>query len=126
MTLKHVLVVDDQPNWRKALRFLLENERVHVSEAENSDEAKEILKHSKFDLAVFDVRLVDEETFNVEGLELLYLIKQTDPVTKTIVMTGYPESIRGKIEADEFILKVPQNSTFSREFLEKVKRLLEN
>lgn len=127
--IKHALLLDDQSNWRKALRILLENEGLKVSEAGSSQEAKDTIKSSDFDLALLDVRLTDDDPFNVEGLDLLNFIKEFSPKTKTIVLTGYPEAIRNTMpdEADEFILKVPKKSTFDiKGFQEKVRRLLNN
>jgi DNA-binding NtrC family response regulator len=122
-----VLVVDDQENWRKVLRFLSEKEGLYVSEADNSEDAKEILSRRSFDLALLDVKLEDEQVFNVEGLDLLNHIKINYPSTKVIVLTGYPKSIGNKKpeQADEFILKVAKNSNFKDEFQKKIRTLLQ-
>ncbi|MEE4358065.1 MAG: response regulator [Desulfococcaceae bacterium] len=127
--IKQVLVVDDQNNWRKALRILLENEGYRVSDASNSQNAKELIRSSDFGLAILDVRLIDDETLNMEGLDLLDFIKKESPVTKTIVLTGYPEGIGNTKpdNADDLILKIPGKSTFDiKGFQEKVKNLLNN
>ncbi len=61
----------------------------------------------------------------MDGLDLLHFIKVSSPNTKTIVLTGYPKAIRNKPESDEFILKVPEKTTFDiKGFQEKVRRLL--
>ena len=78
---------------------------------------------------VLDVRLVDTDVFNVQGLELLRLVKTQEAAQKTIILTGYPESIRkGVLEeygADALVLKVPPGSRFnSRGFTDKVQELL--
>ena len=124
--LNHILVVDDQPNWRLAFKILLESEGLKVSEASGFKEAKEMLTKSAFDLVILDVRLVDDETFNVQGLELLYSIKAKTPATKVIIVTGYPESVGEKSEADALIFKVPEGSTFdSRGFKNLIKELVD-
>ncbi len=126
--IKHVLVLDDMDNWCRMIKMLLEEDGLHVSLAKNHKEAETMLNESTFDLAVLDVRLVSEEEFNVEGLGLLYDIKKHYPNMKTILMTGHPESIKtpvNKLPADEFILKVPEGSSFDfKEFQQKVRRLL--
>jgi DNA-binding NtrC family response regulator len=120
-----VLVVDDQQNWREALKVLLEAEGLHVSEADSFEHAENVLVQSVFDLVVLDVRLVDEDVFNVEGLGLLDLIKTSHPSTRVIILTGYPQSVKEKTEADAFVLKVPPGSTFeSTEFRNLVIRLV--
>lgn len=122
----NALVVDDQGNWRRALKILLQREGLNVSVAGSFKEAENILKSgSDFDLAVLDVRLVDEEIFNVGGLGLLYYIKSNYPQMKTIVITGYPDSIEDKIEKEKFILKVPKGTAFStRDFTDRVREIL--
>lgn len=90
---KRILVVDDQDNWRLALRVLLEGEGYQIEEAGTFQQAKNSLASAQYDLVVLDVRLVDEQIFNVQGLELLQDIKQRSPLTKTIIITGYPKDV---------------------------------
>ena len=83
------------------------------------------MSQSTFDLVVLDVRLEDEDSHNVEGLGLLYSVKEHSHTTKTIVLTGYPESIRGEIGADALFFKVPEGKNFDKNmFRDKVKELL--
>ena len=126
--LYHILVVDDQENWRRALKSLLEGEGFQVTEASHVQEAKDLLMKTQFHLVVVDIRLKDKETYNVEGLELLHYIKSQTSTTKTVVLTAYPESLQGKQpDADAFIHKVPQNEMFNtKEFREQIRTLLED
>ncbi len=110
----HILIVDDQDNWRKLLKKALNDENIHISEASTIQDAQSLLSQTTFDLVVFDVRLEDAESYNVEGLALLHFVKTHSPKTKTIVLTGYPESVRGIPDADEFMFKVPPGKTFDR------------
>ncbi len=122
---KHVLIIDDQENWRIALKTLIEEAGVRVTVAPNFADAKRALTTERFDLALLDVRLVDEDEFNVEGLDLLHLIRAANPETKTVILTGYPESVRVTPDADAFIFKVPQGSHFdSRTFKKRITELL--
>lgn len=118
-----VLVVDDHENWRQVLRMLLELERCEVLETTNFQEAQALLVSQDFDLVVLEVRLVNKEIFNFDGLKLLRFIKGHSPVTKTIVLTGYAESIRGKTEADALMYK---GSFDNQEFRKRVRELLAN
>lgn len=126
MTEKQVLIVDDQENWRIALKTLIEEIGARVTAAPDFAEAQRMLAAVRFDLVVLDVRLVDQDEFNVEGLDLLNLIHAASPETKTVILTGYPESIRlTPPEADAFIFKVPQGAHFdSRAFKKRIKELL--
>ncbi len=125
-----ILVVDDQDNWRDALVSLLSKEGLAVKTIAHFAEAKEEISQEQFDLVVLDVRLVDADIFNVQGIELLQMVKAEGTAPKVIILTGYPENIRnGVLErygADALILKVPPGSRFdSQGFKEQVRRLLQ-
>lgn len=126
---KTILVVDDQGNWRRMLRTLLEQEGYDVQEAINFIEAKTRIDSSIFDLLILDIRLVDEDIFNVQGLELLKLAKSQQPSPLVIILTGYPEIIREgvmkSLGADALMLKVPKGGRFNNnEFKKQVRTLL--
>ncbi|RLC12892.1 MAG: hypothetical protein DRI57_17235 [Deltaproteobacteria bacterium] len=125
---KYALVLDDMDNWCRMIKMLLEEEGLDVSLAKNLREAEEMLDEFAFDLAVLDVRLVSEEQFNVEGLGLMYEIKERYPNMKTILMTGHPESIKTPVDrlpVDKFILKVPEGSSFQfKDFQQNVRKIL--
>jgi DNA-binding NtrC family response regulator len=111
----NILIVDDQENWRMALQHLLEGR--HNAQAVSSyEQAEQAILASSFDVVVLDVRLVDEDVFNVSGLALLDKIKKHKPNTGVVILTGYPDSVRGEIVqqygADAFIFKVPESGKF--------------
>jgi len=119
------LVVDDQNSWGLLLQRLLKKEGFQTSYAAGSQTAEKILKQKAFDLAIIDVRLVDEEPGNVEGLKLVQTLKSYYPNTKIVVITGYPEDVRGDLTGVEFIHKVPEGSTFNNKaFKDLVKKLV--
>lgn len=126
----HILVVDDQDNWRDALTDLLAQEGHTVETAACFEEGLSAISQDAFDLVILDVRLVDTDVFNVQGLELLRLVKAQEPTPKVVVLTGYPESIHDRVlekhGADALVLKVPQGSRFdSKGFKEQVCELLQ-
>jgi len=128
-TTSHILVVDDQDNWREALTSLLAKEGHTVKTAACFEEAANEISQGTFDLVVLDVRLVDADVFNVQGLELLQVMKSQKTAPRVIILTGYPESIHeGVLEkhgADALVLKVPPGSRFDSEgFIEQVQELL--
>jgi len=125
-----VLVVDDQDNWRKALASLLSKEGYTTKTASCFEAATREISQGTFDLVVLDVRLVDKDIFDVQGLELLQHAKAQESAPRVIILTGYPESIHeGVLEkygADALVLKVPLGSRFdSRGFKEQVQKLLQ-
>jgi DNA-binding NtrC family response regulator len=111
----HILIVDDQLNWREALTSLLRGQHT-VQTAGSVEEAKQAIVEFAFDVAVLDVRLVDKDVFNVEGLELLHMIKEGKSSTAIVILTGYPKSVREEIlneyGVDAFVFKVPNGGTF--------------
>jgi DNA-binding NtrC family response regulator len=124
-----ILVVDDQPKWRNALQIVLEQVGYTVTTAADFETARIMLESRFFDLITLDVRLVDGQAFNVQGLGLLQMVKCRWPDTKVIIVTGYPESIRigflDEYEVDALFLKVPEGSHFDQtEFRQLVRKLL--
>lgn len=125
---KKVLVVDDEPRWRTIFKTLLGKMDLSltVSESDSLESASQLLKEATFNLAILDLRLVDEETQNLDGLVLLRNIKEKCPETKVILTTVYPSKLKDqRDEADAFILKVPDEGVFDIEkFHETVQSFL--
>lgn len=90
-TQQSVLIVDDQDNWRKLLEEIL-REEFEVTVVENYECALEELskKSVYYNVVVTDMRLVDIEKGNEDGLRLIEYLNGQDGNIKTIVLTGYP------------------------------------
>jgi DNA-binding NtrC family response regulator len=87
VTVKRILIVDDEPSILLSLSHLLSNDEVVVITCSRIEEAEEALDRYKFDLAIADIRL--SGVYGIEGLELLSYIKGISPETKVIIMTAY-------------------------------------
>ena len=87
VSLKKILIVDDEPSILMALSHLLKNDRTLVITSSRIEEAEEALDRYRFDLVIADVRLSGIE--GIEGLELLSYVKGISPETKVIIMTAY-------------------------------------
>jgi ActR/RegA family two-component response regulator len=88
---KHsVLIVDDQKNWRELLGDLLKDE-FDITYARNLEDALDAiqLQDPPFHVVITDMRLVDEEAGNEDGLKLIEYLNNRGDETKTIVITGY-------------------------------------
>lgn len=85
-----VLVIDDQKNWREVITDILDDE-FKVVNASSYDEALEKIREQNppFHVVVTDMRLVDEEAGNEDGLKLVEYLNQRGDETQTIVLTGY-------------------------------------
>ena len=111
-----MLIVDDQARWRTMFKTLLGKMDLPltISESDSLESVSQLLKEETFDLAILDLRLVDEENQNLDGLFLLRSIKDKYPETKVILATAYPSKLKEqRDEADAFILKVPDDKLFN-------------
>ena len=99
-----ILIVDDDENIRKTMQTILEDEGYVVDLATTGNEAVEMTQETAYNVALLDIRLPD-----MEGIELLKLIKDSVPRTRKIMVTGYP-SMQNAItalnrSADAYLIK---------------------
>lgn len=85
--MKSILFVDDEVQILKALRRLFHNSPYEVLFAESAQEALGIFAERTIDLVVTDIRMPD-----MDGFELLRLIKQKYPLTLRVTLSGYTDS----------------------------------
>ena len=78
-----VLVVDDDPRVRDAVRLLLEDEGHRVELAEDGDAAVQALEPGRFDAAVLDVNMP-----RMNGLVAMMRMAEIDPALSMIILTG--------------------------------------
>ncbi len=85
-----VLIVDDYSDWRDMLSGLLEREG-HQTEAVGTLEAavNYINDNKDLDLVILDIRLVETEENNQDGMRLLAEIRKRLPFTRVVMVTGY-------------------------------------
>ena len=88
-----IIIVDDDENIRTTMKTILEDEGYNVDLATTGNEAIEMTEEKAYNIALLDIRLPD-----MEGVELLKLIKDNVPRTRKIMVTGYP-SMQNAISA---------------------------
>lgn len=125
----NILIVDDQKNWRDALTDVLTKEGYAVKTAATFEDALKEISEDKFDLLISDVRFEDKFSSDIQGIELLSVVKSKTGSPRVMMLTGYPESIPdGVLErynADDLVFKAPEGSRFDTNgFKEKVQELL--
>jgi DNA-binding NtrC family response regulator len=99
-----ILVVDDDESIRNAVKAILEDEGYIVDLAATGMEAIKRTEETAYNVALLDIRLPD-----MEGVELLKLMKDAVPRTRKIMVTGYP-SMQNAVaalnkNADAYLIK---------------------
>jgi CheY-like chemotaxis protein len=105
-----VLIVEDEATWRKLYQKVLEKEGRRVWTAGSLPEAWDLLDRHFFHVAVVDIRLVDSQPGNQDGIEVVKRISQADEGTRAIIITAF-----GTIQMTRDAFK--QHQVF--EFMEK-------
>ena len=99
----HILVIDDDQRLRTLLRKFLENNGFRVSDAEDTNQAKIIMKSIIFDLLVIDVMMPGQN-----GLDFLkeIRIKNNIPTLMLTAMSSPENRLDGlEIGADDYMTK---------------------
>ena len=81
---KKILVVEDELDNLKLVSLFLNQAGYEVSGAKDGVEAMELLRHSRFDLVLSDLRMP-----GMDGLTLASHIVSSDPTTPMLLMTAY-------------------------------------
>jgi DNA-binding NtrC family response regulator len=101
---KRTLIVEDERNVRMMYRAALETEGFEIAEAESGAVALEKFAESKFDVAVLDLRMPE-----MDGLELLEVMRDRNIKTPAVIITAYgdvPNAVKAmKLGAIDFLPK---------------------
>jgi DNA-binding NtrC family response regulator len=88
-----ILIVDDEIIMRESLAGWLERDGYEIAVAASGEEALEILKDSRFDILLVDIKME-----GISGLDVLNQVKEDDPDVAVVMITAYG-SISTAIEA---------------------------
>ena len=83
-----ILVADDQPAVREALRILLTNAGYRVELATSPREVLRLIKEQEFAIALLDLNYARDTTSGEEGLELVQQLQKIEGAPPVLVMTG--------------------------------------
>ncbi|MCP3889826.1 MAG: response regulator [Desulfobulbaceae bacterium] len=89
----HILIMEDEEVVAKGLEMVLSEEGYNVDLAFTGEQALETFSSDKYDLLVADLRLPD-----VDGMEVIKKVKETQPETEVVVITGY-SSVTSAVDA---------------------------
>ncbi|MFO7603917.1 MAG: sigma-54 dependent transcriptional regulator [Gammaproteobacteria bacterium] len=79
-----VLIVDDEPDIRELLALTLSRMQLECLDAENLQQARQLLQRQRFDLCLTDMRLPDGS-----GIEFIREMQQTWPETPVAMITAH-------------------------------------
>lgn len=123
-----ILIVDDEQSYRQLLSLVFQGDGHDIRTATNGREALEMVTVLPADLIISDVRMPD-----MDGIELLSAVRQTNPDLGVVLMTAFAsvETARDafKLGADDFIQKpfdVEELRLIVRKTLEKQALIDEN
>ncbi|MGH7513698.1 MAG: sigma-54-dependent transcriptional regulator [Gemmatimonadales bacterium] len=85
----HILVADDQPDVREALRLLLKGEGYSIETAGSPAAVLSAVQHADFDAVLLDLNYARDTTTGREGLELVSELQALDATLPTVVMTAW-------------------------------------
>jgi ActR/RegA family two-component response regulator len=80
----HILIVDDDLRFLKALSAYLQKTGYQVSLARNGEQAEDLIEKMKFDIVVTDLKMPGKN-----GMEVLRKALEENPHCHVILMTGY-------------------------------------
>lgn len=112
-----LLLVDDEKDFVNILSKRIKRRNIDVTKAFSGAEAIRALRGQVFDVAVLDLKMED-----MDGIEVLKMLKIMDPQLAVIMLTGH-----GSVEAAEQGSKLGAFAYLSKpyEFEELLKKIME-
>lgn len=83
MSIRHILVADDEESMRWVLEKSLKKQGLDVDLAENGLQARQLSRKKSYDLALLDIKMP-----GLQGLELLRILQEESPRTLVVIMTA--------------------------------------
>jgi len=124
----NILIVDDEQSYRQLLTLVFEEQGNKIRTAMNGRQALDALAAESADVIISDVKMPD-----MDGIEMLRAVRETQPDLGVILMTAFAsvETAREafKLGADDFIQKpfdVEELKLIVRKTLEKQALIVEN
>ena len=120
-----VLIVEDQEMWREHfLKEPLQELNLIIFVASTKEQALALLKQQHFNLAIVDINLTDV-TGNIDGLDIINYLQQTQANTQVIVVSGTPDSFSTLRQHNYQVFSQIQKESFDLEsYIVKVQQAL--
>ena len=104
--MSRILIVDDEPDMRLAVRNVLKLRGYEVSEAGDGPSALEMARAERPDLVLLDLRLP-----GMDGIEVLAGLKKIDETVPVVMITGY-----GHIQSAVDVMKLGASEYLQKPF----------
>ncbi|HTP57668.1 MAG TPA: sigma-54 dependent transcriptional regulator [Spirochaetia bacterium] len=91
-----ILIVDDEKELCASLSEILTEEGFHTLSTSDPRETPAILARTRVDLIILDIRMP-----GIGGIDLLKIVRKTNPNTKVIILTGHP-SIENAVQSMKY------------------------
>ena len=88
----NILIVDDEQSFRQLLSLVFSNEGHNIRTAMNGRQALELLAEEPSDVIISDVKMPD-----MDGIELLRAVRETQPEIGVVLMTAFA----GEVQLDQ-------------------------
>jgi DNA-binding NtrC family response regulator len=94
-----LLLVDDEVGYLEVLSKRLHKRNIEVTTASTGQQAIQVLRRNSFEVAVVDLKMAD-----MDGIEVLRILKKMDPDLAVIILTGHgsEQAAREGIERGAF------------------------
>ena len=119
--MSRILIVDDEPDMRLAVRNVLKLRGYEIAEAGDGPAALAMARESRPDLVLLDMRLP-----GMDGIEVLDGLKKIDDTVPVVMITGYGHIQSAvdvmKLGASEYLQKPFENA----QLVETVKRFVQS
>jgi len=112
----NILIIDDDTGIRDGSSIVLKRQGFEVYEATTGEEASSLLQEYDFDLILLDLKLPD-----VNGLDFLKQIRETDQLVSVIIITAFG-TVQNAVEA----MRLGANDFLSKPFEPEELRLTVN
>lgn len=118
-----IMLVDDHPVVRGGIAKFLEKEKdIEIcGEADNASEAIKLINQSEPDIVIVDITLKEE----IDGIELIKIIKARFPEVQTLCLSMYEESVYAERVIRAGAKGYVQKSTDPQNVIVAIRRILD-
>lgn len=125
---KLAYVIDDETSWVKIIKRWLEEIGYNVKTANNYEDAISLIKEPENDVSLItlDIALNAIDSYNIDGLKLIDLIKESLKNTKLVVISGLADKAKQYTNQIDFLLeKVSDHGAIDKNVFQSLIKQLE-